>query len=254
MTPEWTVIFSVTQMRSAKCNRKTLAYSLTAGSFCLELFFFVSLCIPLHYQKLGLFIWVTIALCLFSPLLGGTQMLTCASSHIKARVQSRLLTCPHSLEPSKKSFPPKCLKSGFVYTHRYTVSAHMAEFWHIWCCRSLWHQAFFWTSSSTAPIPSSRHQHCWALKKNYWGKAVSENNISFATGVPCHIKVIFSAWFQLFLGQENRCHWGSETTSRYGRRHSRLRVLILNPWAMLIKLLVRQFLHLWKGLILIPML
>lgn len=210
MTPEWTVIFSVTQTRSAKCNRKTLAYSLTAGSLCLESFFFVSLCIPLHYQKLGLFIWVTIALCLFSPLLRGTQTLTCAGSHIMARVQSRLLTRPHSLEPSKKSFSPKCLKSGFVSTHRSTVSAHMAEFWHIW-----------WTSSSPAPIPSSRHQHCWALKKNYWGKALLENNISFATGVPCHIKVIFSAWFQLSLGQENRCHWGSETTSRYGRRHSR---------------------------------
>lgn len=116
--------------------------------------FFLSLCIPSCYQKLGLFIWVTIVLYLFLSLLGGTQTLICASSHIKERVQSGLLTCPHSLKPSEKSFPPRCLKSSFVYTRRSTGSAHEAEFWHIWCSRSLWHQEFFWTSSSTARIPS----------------------------------------------------------------------------------------------------
>ena len=130
--------------------------------------FFLNLCIPSCYQKLGLFIWVTSVLSLFLPLLGGTQTLICASSHIKERVQSRLLTCPHSLKPSEKSFPPRCLKSGFVYTGRSTGSAHEAEFWHIWCSRSLWHQESFWTSSSTARIPSPSHQLCWDLKKNYW--------------------------------------------------------------------------------------
>ena len=157
-------------------------------------FFFLSLCIPSCYQKLGLFIWVTIVLHLFSPLLGGTQTLICASSHIKERVQSGLLTRPHSLEPSEKSFPPRCLKSGFVHTRRSTGSAHEAEFWHIWRFRSLWHQELFWTSSSTAWIPSPSHQLCWALKKNYCGKTALENKIS--SGVSSHIKIVFSVWFQ----------------------------------------------------------
>lgn len=166
----------------------------------IVLFIFLSLCIPSCYQKLGLFIWVTIVLYLFSPLLGGTQTLICASSHIKKRVESGLLTCPHSSEPSEKSFPPRCLKSGFVYILRSTGSAHEAEFWHIWCFWNLWHQEFFWISSSTAWIPSPSHQLCWALKKNYCGKTALENKIS--SGVSSHIKIIFSVWYPFPLWNE----------------------------------------------------
>lgn len=55
---------------------------------------------------------------LFSPLLQGTQTHIYANSFIKARVQFRLLTCPHSLKPLEKSSSPtlpKCPKNGSVY-------------------------------------------------------------------------------------------------------------------------------------------